>query len=346
MHAVRVERRSAQQQDLMGRVLCHELRGEDGRVAIAKGRVLDDDDSARALTLDWSELHVLVLEDDDVHEDEAGDRIARVIAGDGVVGRSPAGGYWPLVATQRGLLSVDQAALQRINTLDGPCVYSLYDRQVVDVGEVVARAKILPFAIASKVLAEVEAISRDAAGVIGVRQFVPHRIGAVVHESMGERAVTRFQTAVAEKVAWFGSSLSAVEVTPPSADAVADAFKAAGRSGAQVILVAGTKAMDVLDPTFAALDRIDARLIRHGVPAHPGSLLWLADWNGVPIVGMPTCGLFAQATVFDLVFARLMTGERLGAAELASFGHGGFLNRDMAFRLPAYRAAAERGAVE
>jgi len=46
------------------------------------------------------------------------------------------------------------------------------------------------------------------------------------------------------------------------------------------------------------------------------------------------------------VFARLMTGERLGPAELAGFGHGGFLNRDMAFRLPAYRASAERGAVE
>jgi molybdopterin biosynthesis enzyme len=87
-------------------------------------------------------------------------------------------------------------------------------------------------------------------------------------------------------------------------------------------------------------------MIRHGVPAHPGSLLWLADWNGVPVVGMPTCGLFAQATVFDLVFARLLTGERLGSAELAGLGHGGLLNRDMSFRLPAYRAAAERGAVE
>lgn len=346
MHAVRVERRSAQPRDLRGRVLCHELRGGDGRVAIAKGRVLDDEDCARALTLDWSELHMLVLEDGDVHEDEAGARIARAIAGEGVIDGRPAGGYWPLVATQRGLLSVDQVTLERINALESPCVYSLYDLQVVDVGEVVARAKILPFAIASDVLAQVEVIAREVASVIHVRRFMPHHVGAVVHESMGERAVARFRTAVAEKVAWFGSSLSAVEITQPSANAVADAFNAGARSGAEVILVAGTKAMDMLDPTFAALDRIGARMIRHGVPAHPGSLLWLADWNGLPIVGMPTCGLFAQATVFDLVFARLLTGERLGSAELAALGHGGLLNRDMSFRLPAYRAAAERGAVE
>ena len=80
--------------------------------------------------------------------------------------------------------------------------------------------------------------------------------------------------------------------------------------------------------------------------AHPGSLLWLADWDGVPIIGMPTCGLFAQATVFDLVISRILTGERIGRRELGRLAQGGFLTRDMSFRLPAYRSATERGAVE
>jgi molybdopterin biosynthesis enzyme len=132
----------------------------------------------------------------------------------------------------------------------------------------------------------------------------------------------------------------------PTPHAIADAFTSVAGDGAKIILVAGTKAMDALDPTFVALEQIGARLIRHGVPAHPGSLLWLADWQGVPIVGMPTCGLFAQATVFDLVIARLLTGERLQRRDLGRLAQGGFLTRDMAFRLPAYRAATERGAVE
>jgi molybdopterin biosynthesis enzyme len=134
--------------------------------------------------------------------------------------------------------------------------------------------------------------------------------------------------------------------TPPSVDAIVAALRSARGTNADVVLVAGTKAMDRLDPTFEALDRAGARMVSHGVPAHPGSLLWLADWNGTQIVGMPTCGLFAQATVFDLVIARLLTGERLGRRELAALGHGGYLTRDMAFRLPAYRETAERGAVE
>ncbi len=345
MHAIRVVRAAAQATDLTGRVLCHELRSEDGRIALPKGRVLDDADSQRALELPWTEMHVLTLDPDDVHEDDAGDRIASGVAGTGVSVRPPSGGHWPIVAECRGVLSIDTLRLDRINELDGPCVYSLYDGQVVEAGEVVARAKVIPFAVNRRVLSDVESILGSPPGAIHVRRFGAYRVGAVVHESMGERAIARFRDAVTEKIGWFGSALGAVEVTPPNVGPIADAFAAAAR-GADIVLVAGTKAMDVLDPTFAALDQIGARMVGHGVPAHPGSLLWLAEWNGVPVVGMPTCGLFAQATVFDLVIARLMTGERLGRKELARLGHGGFLTRDMAFRLPAYRAAGLRGAVE
>jgi len=345
MHALRVVRATAQATDLSGRVLCHELRSDDGRVALAKGRVLDDADSQRALELPWAELHVLALDPDDVHEDDAGSRIASGVAGDGVSARPQSGGHWPIVADCRGVLWIDTARLERLNELDGPCVYSLYDGQVVEAGEVVARAKIIPFAINRRVLSDVESILGDPPGAIHVRRFGAHRVAAVVHETMGERAIVRFRDAVAEKIGWFGSALGAVEVTPPNVASIADAFASAAR-GADIVLVAGTKAMDMLDPTFSALDRMGARMVGHGVPAHPGSLLWLADWNGVRIVGMPTCGLFAQATVFDLVIARLMTGERLGRQELARLGHGGFLTRDMAFRLPAYRTAGPRGAVE
>ena len=346
MHAIRVARESARATDLAGRVLCHELRSDDGRIAIAKGRVLDEADAQRALELSWTELHLLTLDAGDVHEDAAGERIARAVAGTGVAIRPPSGGHWPLVAEHRGVLTIDRALLDRINELDGPCVYSLYDGQVVEAGETVAHAKVIPFAVDRDVLSRVESIVGGGSGVVSVRPFRAQRVASVVHGSMGERAIARFRVAVAEKLAWFGSTLGAVAVTHPTVDSIADAFGAATQEEADVVLVAGTKAMDVLDPTFAALDRIGARMIRHGVAGHPGSLLWLAEWNDRPVVGMPTCGLFAKATVFDLVIARLMTGERLGRRELAGLGHGGFLTRDMAFRLPAYRAAGERGAVE
>ncbi|HUQ84222.1 MAG TPA: hypothetical protein VM076_23930 [Gemmatimonadaceae bacterium] len=345
MHAIRLPRSSAQTLDLVGRVICHELRSDDGRVAIAKGRVLDADDAARALELSWSELHLLALDDGDVHEEAAGSRIAQLVAGDGVETRAPSGGHWPLAATTRGLLSIANDALEAVNDLDGPCVYSLLDGQVVEAGDVVARAKIIPFTVTTATLDGVAALAGET-GVVSVRPFLPHRVAGVVHASLGDRALARFRKAVDEKLDWFGSTLCALETTASEVSAVAGALRRARDSGAQIVLVAGTKAMDVLDPTFEAVQAVGGTMVRQGVPAHPGSLLWLADWGGVPVVGMPTCGLFAQATVFDVVVARLLTGERVDRRALSRLAQGGLLTKDMAFRLPAYRAAAERGAVE
>jgi hypothetical protein len=75
-------------------------------------------------------------------------------------------------------------------------------------------------------------------------------------------------------------------------------------------------------------------------------LLWLARWDDLPVLGMPTCGMFSQATTFDLVLPRLLAGERVGNAEIAALGHGGLLSREMAYRFPPYRADAARGELE
>ena len=116
-------------------------------------------------------------------------------------------------------MSIDTARLDRINELDGPCVYSLYDGQVVEAGEVVARAKIIPFAVSRDVLSDVECDLRRCRPVpFAFGRSARTASAAVVHESMGDRAVARFRDAVAEKIAWFGSTLGAVEVTPPDVD--------------------------------------------------------------------------------------------------------------------------------
>ena len=45
-----------------------------------------------------------------------------------------------------------------------------------------------------------------------------------------------------------------------------------------------------------------------GVPAHPGSVLWLARVGGTSILGLPTCGA-SMATAADLLLPRLLASE-------------------------------------
>jgi len=72
------------------------------------------------------------------------------------------------------------------------------------------------------------------------------------------------------------------------------------------------------------------------VPAHPGSMIWIAALGEVQLLGLPTCGMFSLATAADLVLPRLLTGEKLTAESVADLGHGGLLTKDMRFRFPAY----------
>ena len=331
---------------LDGAVLCHDLRARNGALRYRKGRIMRADDLPSVAELPWDELHLVQMEPGDVHEDEAGERLARAAAGPGVSVGAASAGHWPLHAEWRGIAEVATAPLERVNAVEGLCLYTLFSGHVVDGGEVVARAKITPFVMRGVTVGEAESLAYAAGGIVSVRPFVPLRVAAVVQEPLAAQGLERFERALCEKIRWFGSELLPPRVTEPAADAIADAIDAQLARAARLVIVAGSKAMDDLDPTFRALDELGAKRERHGVPAHPGSLFWLARLRDVPIVGMPTCGLFSQATVFDLVLPRILAGDRIDAAALAELGHGGLLTRDVAYRFPPYRPSRQRGALD
>ena len=168
-------------------------------------------------------------------------------------------------------------------------------------------------------------------------------MGAIAPGSLAPRARERFEAVLREKLDWFGASLASLAYPDAEAAAVGRAIEDSIAAGARIIVVAGANALDPLDPVFTAIERIGGRLVRSGVPAHPGSLLWVARVEAMPILGMPGCGMFSQATLFDLLLPRLLAGETVDAEDLAAYGHGGLLGREMAFRFPPYRAGRDRG---
>jgi len=339
------QRREAVTADLLvGRVLCHDVRDAAGKVALGKGARIDADAARTLLTFPWEEIHLLALEPGDLHEEEAGRRLAAAVVGDGVDVKGYTGGQWTLTATRRGLLRVDAARLAAVNVHEGIAVFTLFDRQPVDRGETVAKAKITPLAIGGDIVRAVE----DAAhgGVVAVAAFRPATLGTVARESLEPKQRARFESALKTKIDWFGGRLLPVRFVGASPRAVADEMSALRAEGADLLIVAGASALDPLDPVFGGLTLLGARMERHGAPAHPGSLLFLARWKDLPVLGMPTCGMFSQATTFDLVLPRLLAGEAIGNVEMAALGHGGLLSREMAYRFPAYRAGAARGELE
>jgi hypothetical protein len=346
MKAIAQRREAATADVLLDRVLCHDVRDAEGKVAAPKGARIDAPLARTLLATPWDEIHLLALEPGDVHEEDAGRRLAAAVVGDGVAVRGYTGGQWTLAAARRGLLRIRTEALTDVNAQEGMSVFTLFDGQPVEPGEIVAKAKVTPLAIAESTVRAVERVAAAAGGVILVAGFRPSTIGVLARESLDPRQRARFESALRQKADWLGGRLLDVRFAGGSDHAVAEELRGLRKAGADVLIVAGASALDPLDPVFGGLTLLGATMERHGAPAHPGSLLWLARWDGAPVLGMPTCGMFSQATTFDLVLPRLLAGEALGNRELAALGHGGLLSREMAYRFPPYRANAARGELE
>jgi hypothetical protein len=325
----------AEAEDVVGRVLAHTVRRPTGKgVLFRKGQVLAADDLP-LLRQAGGELHLLEPEPGELHEDEAGGRLARAAAGDGIALSGPIESQYGLVAARRGLFRVDLVALRRINAIDGLSIFTTFDSLPVDAGENVGSVKVTPILLPEARLLEAEAICREHPPVV-VKPFQPLRVLALVLERIDDAALERFERSLRGKLGWFGAELIAVERAEDRVDAYIQAFDDARELGADIVMAAGASSLDPLEPLFQALDEYGAKIVKHGVPAHPGSLFWLAYLGPVPIFGLSSCEMFSHKTILDLVLPRLMAGEQVGRDELIDVGHGGLLARYMAFRFPPY----------
>ncbi len=322
---------------IVGSVLAETLLAPDDhhRVLLAKGRILRPEDLPLIERARPHQLHVVRLDANDVHEDAAARRLAAAVAGPGIAVHGPVESQMRLAAEVNGILRVDIARLEALNSIDDVSVFTLFDGQLVSKGKTVAGVKITPFATAEANLTEAERLCAGTGGIIRVVAFRPMRVGVLVRERLEPSAREKFQSSLQMKVAWFGSRITGIDYVADDVEAVTVSLRSLA-AGADLILTAGANATDPLDPTLVALGKLGAQMERQGAPAHPGSAVWLAYLGDTPVFGVAACGMFSRATVLDLILPRLFTGMRVEARDFRSLGHGGLLSKDMSFRFPPY----------
>jgi hypothetical protein len=280
---------------------------------------------------------------EDLHEDEAAEALAIAAAGSGIKRLPPRQSRLDLVAAWDGVLYIRTDALLRLNTIDSLELFTLFHGQLVQSGQVVASVKVTPHLIPLATLAEGIGIAcENGEPLIEVRTYKPFDVPAIVTEGVSSADLGRFEKGARMKLDAFGSTFSGTTVIAAAdAEAAEQEIQAALHKlvldrGFPIVLVGGVSAGDPLSSFFAALRSLGGRVIRHGVPAHPGSMIWLAHLGESQLLGLPQCGMFAMATAADLILPRLLTGEQLTAQSLAELAHGGVLIKEMRFRFPAY----------
>ena len=305
-----------------------------------KGRRLSADDlAALASSEPGDPVTVLVAEPGELHEDDAALRLATAVAGPNLAQRGPVQSRVDLIAEVPGVLNVRIADLERVNRIDPLEVFTAFDGQVVAAGDLVASVKVAPHLVdAATVDAGARLAGFGSHPLVWVAPFVPSRVGVIVKESVRATARERFEASVHAKVEGLGSTIEAIDYVDDDPEAVEAALARFVRrpDPLELVLTAGAASTDPLDACFVAITALGGRLVRRGVPAHPGSMLWLARIGGTAILGVPTCGAYSKATAADLLLPRLLSGEGASERTVAKLGHGGILTRSQRFRFPAY----------
>jgi hypothetical protein len=339
---VRPGRRSSSA--LVGAVLTRDLRVGGERWAKGRRMTAADLEALARAPVGDAGTHgttVLVIEPGELHEDDAAVRLAAAVAGPGLVTRGPAESRVDLLAAVAGVVHVRVRELELLDRIDPLEVFTVLDGLIVAEGDLVASVKVAPHVVPAAIV-EVGARHADFGRrpLVRVAPFVPLRVAAIVKGSVRGIARGRFEASVRAKVETLGSGLLGVDYVDDDIDAVTSALAARtdrrGDDRADVVLTAGAASTDPHDPFYHAIDALGGRIVRHGVPAHPGSMLWLARVGRTAIMGLPTCGAYSKATAADLLLPRLLTGEPPTVRTVSRLGHGGILTRSMRFRFPPY----------
>lgn len=311
-----------------GKLLAHNISDVDGRRLLRKGRTLDAEAVQILAELGHATVFVAQLEEGDVHEDEAAERIARVVAGAGVEASSPHTGRVNITAGALGVAYVDTELLFALNGIEGVTVATVRAHTVARPRARVATVKIIPYALPPDALDRAESAGKGA-GLISVRpiESVPVAVTLVGGRGVWEGLRSGLGAAIERRMEGLGCRVVTTACVPLDEDALSTALRDQAEAEAGMIVVAGeTATMDANDLIPRGIRLAGGEVEHLGLPMDPGHLLLLGYLAGIPVVGAPGCVRGSVPDGFDAVVPRLLAGERLTRGDLESLGHGGLLS--------------------
>lgn len=317
-------------QEAIGKISAHNIAGADGRKLFGKGHVITDNDVQRMREIGLTIVTVAQLEAGDLGENEAARRVGQALAGENVRMQAPGVGRANLIAQVDGVLRINVAALDRINSVDdGITAATMRTFTPVKAGQLVTLVKIIPFAVAEAHVADLEALTRDSGPIVSVRAMRRMNAALIISgpQSARDRLINEIETPVRARIEGAGSVLDRMVYVSHETLAISTAITTAYRNGAEFIILAGISAIiDTHDVAPEALRAAGGHVTHFGAPVDPGSLLMLGYVGDVPVIGAPGCIKSPKTNIIDWILPRLLGGERLTRQDIIAMGHGGLLD--------------------
>jgi len=323
-----------------GAILAHSMKV--GKHTFRKGRTLSTDDLAALRNCNIKTIVAVKLEENDLHENTAAERLATAIAGDNLSLSAAATGRCNLVANADGLAVLNAATIDALNlTNEVIAISTVVPYRQVKKGDVVATVKIITFGVAKPIIEACEKIATQGGNTVSLAPYRQHRIGLLQTKLpiLRDSLLTKAREITRNRVSALGCNFVYEVVCDHTATGVATALKECEKNACDITLIMGASAIaDRGDVIPTAVEKCGGVVEHFGLPVDPGNLMLMGTVSKMRVLGLPGSARSPRLHGFDWVLQRLVANISVTGEDLMRMGVGGLL-KDIPSR-PLPRTAA------
>lgn len=315
-------------QNAVGHVLCHDMTqiipGVTKDARFRKGHIVTEEDIPVLLSMGKEHLYIWEKDENMLHEDEAAEILYDICKGDHLKKGGTKEGKIELFAECDGLLKVNTKQLDAVNGLGEMMIATIHGNFPVHKKDKVAATRIIPLVIEKEKMQK----AKETAGeqpLINILPFHKKKAAIITTGSEVYSGIIKdaFGPVIRKKLQEYDVEVIGQTILDDTKEKITKQIETYLEQGADLILCTGGMSVDPDDTTPSAISDTGGTIISYGAPVLPGAMFLLAYVNGVPIMGLPGCVMYAKRTIFDLVLPRILADEVLTANDLRTYGEGG-----------------------
>ena len=311
-----------------GALLVHSLR--TGKRTIRKGRILTQDDITLLRVSGYEKATLARLDVEDVPENEAAFRIAKVVIVDKSVKLGTVGtGRVNIYSAVRGLFTCSHTSVDNINMIDEAVTIStIIPYSAVEPGQLIATVKIIPFGVNNLILRNcIDGITSER-GLFCVSPYQKFKVALLQTKSQKfeEKLLKKGSEATKSRLKTMGLSLTEQKTCLHDQGAIRQNLLNMAELGFDIVLVLGASAIaDRRDVLPAAIVECEGEIVQLGMPVDPGNLTLLARIGKMHVVGLPGSARSPRTHGSDWILQRLAARIKITAQDVRKMGVGGLL---------------------
>lgn len=316
-------------EDAVGCILSHDVTkivpGEFKGRLFKKGHIIKEEDIEKLLDIGKEHIYVWEPKENELHENDAATRIKDLALGEGcTISEEIKEGKIDFFADRQGVLKINKDLLLKLNMVGEIIVSTMHNNTPVKKGEKIGATRVIPLIINEEKIIEAENLIREK--IIRVEEIKPKKAVLITtgNEVYKGRIKDAFLPVMEEKLGYYGSEIIRQVILPDDKEMISEnIIKAIEEDKVDVVICTGGMSVDPDDVTPSAIKDCNGEIVTYGAPVLPGAMFLLAYYKNTPILGVPSCAMYAKRTILDLVLPRVLADEKLTFEDIASYGNGG-----------------------